>query len=97
MSQNRQTRRLMEKQGEGKAPKDKRAKAAAGAARPKKERTSPRTYLSEVRSELKKVVWPDRAEVVNSTVIVLIAIVILTAFVFGVDWVSSKFILWLYE
>lgn len=87
----------MEKQGDKKEQKDKRSRAAAAAAAPKKERTSPRAYLGEVRSELKKVVWPDRAEVVNSTVIVLIAIVIMTAFVFGVDWLSSKFVLWLYE
>jgi len=97
VAQNRQTRRLMERQGEKKDKQDRRAQAAGMAAGRQKERIGPRQYLSEVRGELKKVAWPSRAEVVNSTVIVLIAIVIMTTFVFGVDWLSSKFVLWLYE
>jgi preprotein translocase SecE subunit len=42
-------------------------------AAPQRERTGPRQYLGEVRGELRKVAWPTRHEVVNSTIIVLIA------------------------
>ncbi len=37
--------------------------------RPNKERTSPKQYLHEVRTELRKVAWPSRAEVVRYSVI----------------------------
>ena len=51
-------------------PSERRARSAA----PQKERTGPRQYLSEVRGEMRKVAWPTRREVVNSTIIVLIAV-----------------------
>ena len=39
-----------------------------------KKRVGPRQYLREVRAELKKVAWPTRKEVINSTIVVLIAV-----------------------
>ena len=39
-----------------------------------------------MRAELRKVAWPTRAEIVNYSIIVLVAVVVLmTAFIFGVD------------
>ncbi|MBI2168145.1 MAG: preprotein translocase subunit SecE [Actinobacteria bacterium] len=64
---------------------------------PRRERTGPREFSREVRSELRKVAWPGRAEVVNSTVIVLIAVVFLTALIFGYDFAFGKFVLYLYD
>ena len=64
---------------------------------PTKEKVGPRQYLSEVRGELKKVAWPTKKEVVNSTTVVLIAIVVMTTLIFGFDYVSSKFVLFLFD
>lgn len=50
-----------------------------------RERTSPPQFLREVRSELKKVAWPNRQEVVAYTMVVLVTTLILTLYVFGLD------------
>jgi preprotein translocase subunit SecE len=63
----------------------------------KKEKIGPRQYLAEVRAELKKVAWPGRREVFNSTVVVLIAVVFMTSLIFGFDYASSKFVLFLFD
>ena len=94
---NRQTKRLMQRQGTDKprAP-ERRARPTPGAD-VKKERVGPRQYLSEVKAELKKVAWPTRREVLNSTVVVLIAVVFMTALIFGFDYASSNFVLFLFD
>jgi preprotein translocase subunit SecE len=61
-----------------------------------KERTGPRLFFTEVKGELRKVAWPNRHEVVNSTIVVLIAVVVMTALIFGFDYVSAKAVLFLY-
>lgn len=45
--------------------------------------------LIETQLELEKVVWPSRRDLSNSTVIVLLAIVLLGAFILAVDWILS--------
>jgi preprotein translocase subunit SecE len=42
-------------------------------------------FLKESREELKKVVWPSREEVLNSTIVVLAAVAIISVFLFFVD------------
>jgi preprotein translocase subunit SecE len=64
--------------------------------RPTRERTTPVTFFSEVRGEMRKVAWPTRQEVINSTIVVLIAIVVMGALIFGFDYASSKAVLFLY-
>ncbi|MCZ7527588.1 MAG: preprotein translocase subunit SecE [Acidimicrobiia bacterium] len=93
---NRQTKRMMQRQGadRSRAPERRPARAAAPTAR---ERTSPRQFFGEVRGELRKVAWPSRQEVVNSTVIVLIAVTVMTSLIFGFDYVSAKLVLFLYD
>jgi preprotein translocase subunit SecE len=59
----------------------------------KRKRTSARQFLKEVRAELKKVDWPTRRELVSFSIVVLVTIVVLTAFVSAVDFVFSKAIL----
>jgi preprotein translocase subunit SecE len=61
------------------------------------ERVGPRQYLSEVRAEMRKVAWPTRAEIINSSVIVLIAVTVMTLLIFGFDYLSAKFVLFLYD
>jgi preprotein translocase subunit SecE len=95
VSMNRQTKRMMAKQGTDKprAPEDKRRPSAA----PQREKIGPREYLSEVKGEMRKVAWPTRKEVVNSTIIVLIAVIVMTSLIFGFDYVSAKFVLFLFD
>jgi len=90
---NRQTKRLMQRQG-GDRPRapERRAQPA-----PKRERTSPRQYLSEVQGEMRKVAWPSRREVINSTIIVLIAVTVMTSLIFGYDYFSAKLVLFLFD
>lgn len=90
---NRETKRMMAKQGADKPSRPERRPAAPVT---KKERTSPGEYFREVRGELKKVAWPTKPEVINSTIIVVIVLVIMTALIFGLDWVSAEFVLNLY-
>ena len=93
---NRQTKRLMQRQGADRPRVPDRTRPVPGAD-VRKERIGPRQYLSEVRAELKKVAWPTRREVVNSTIVVLIAVVVMTSLIFGFDYGSSKFVLFLFD
>jgi preprotein translocase subunit SecE len=42
-------------------------------------------YLRDVRSEMKRVVWPGRPEVINSSVVVIVTLVFFVVFTFIVD------------
>ncbi len=42
-------------------------------------------FLKESREELKKVVWPSREEVLNSTLVVLYSVIIISVFLYAVD------------
>ncbi|MGH9169893.1 MAG: preprotein translocase subunit SecE [Acidimicrobiales bacterium] len=42
-------------------------------------------FLREVRSELARVAWPSRSEVVNYTIVVFFAVAFLTLIVYGLD------------
>lgn len=90
---NRQMKRAQRRQGS----QVERAQASAAARRAqlqqKKERTGARQFLKEVRQELRKVIWPTRKELATYTVVVLVTVVVLTSYVFGLDVVFSRFIL----
>jgi preprotein translocase subunit SecE len=42
-------------------------------------------YLRDVRSEMKRVVWPDRPEIINSSVVLVVTLLFFVAFTFIVD------------
>lgn len=42
-------------------------------------------YLKGVRSELDRVSWPTRNEIISFTVLILVLVVILTTYIWGVD------------
>ncbi len=44
-----------------------------------------RTYLEEVAIEMRKASWPQRRELMNNTVITLVASFVLALFIFGAD------------
>lgn len=50
---------------------------------------SVRQFWHEVWLEMKKVSWPSRSEVVNTTIVVLIAIFFFAAYLFAADLVFS--------
>jgi preprotein translocase subunit SecE len=53
-------------------------------------------FFREVRSELRQVAWPTRAEVANSATVVFITLVILVVMIFLLDQAFSRAISWLY-
>ena len=57
---------------------------------PQTERTTPRSYLKEVQGEMKRVAWPPRAEILNSTVIVIIGVVVMTGLIFLFDYLANN-------
>jgi len=95
---NRQMKRMQERQ--------ERAQKRAGTARPatpsaasrkatvqeKRKRTGARQFLKEVRQELNKVDWPTRRELVSYSIVVLVTVTVLTAYVFGLDSVFTRFV-----
>ncbi|MEB2310114.1 MAG: preprotein translocase subunit SecE [Candidatus Brocadiaceae bacterium] len=46
-------------------------------------------FLIDTQSELQKVSWPTKYELVGSTAVVLISVVVIGLFVLGIDWVVS--------
>ena len=89
---NRQAKRLMQRQ---KAAEDR--VRAQQVRRPvpteRKRRVPPRQFLKEVRQELKKVNWPTRQELIAYFVVVLVSVVVLTSYVFGLDYFFAKAVL----
>lgn len=49
--------------------------------------TNPFTFLQQTRSEVAKVIWPSRREVLVTSAMVFVMAVIFAIFFFGVDWV----------
>ena len=47
-------------------------------------------FFTDVVKEMKKVTWPRRDELQDSTIIVLVVCGVIAAFVFGVDWIVSN-------
>lgn len=52
-------------------------------------RTNPITFFQQVRSEVRKVTWPGRNEVVISTIMVLVLVVFASIFFLLADQVIS--------
>jgi preprotein translocase subunit SecE len=64
---------------------------------PTEQRTTPATYIREVRDEMRKVAWPHWPEVRKYAIIVLVAVVIYTGYVFGLDSLFGQLSSWLYD
>ena len=98
MDLNRQQKRAMQKMG---AVNDQgapiRHPRPTVASQVKKERTSPAQYIREVRDEMRKVAWPKWPEIRRYSIIVLVTVVVITAFVGGMDAVFGILSGWLYK
>jgi preprotein translocase subunit SecE len=65
--------------------------------RMRKERTGPVKYLREVREEMRKVAWPKWPEIRRYSIIVLITVIVVTAYVGGLDALFGILSGWLYK
>ena len=52
-------------------------------------RTNPITFFQQVRSEVSKVVWPGRNEILVSTAMVLVLVVLASLFFLAADMIIS--------
>jgi preprotein translocase subunit SecE len=56
----------------------------------KRDRTSPALFTRQVASELRKVIWPTRNELVTYTVVALAFVIFMTAIVTSLDYGFTK-------
>ena len=97
---NRETKRLMQRQGQVDAdgsPTRREAPRQPATRVATKERVGPVEYGRQVRGELRKVAWPTRAEVINYSIVVLIALILLTSIIFALDYVFAKAVIFLFR
>ena len=94
---NRETKRMLQRQGAVDAAGNPVRAPRAATPKAASERTPPRQYLGEVRAELKKVVWPNRDEIRNYTIVVLAMLAVMTTITFGFDYGFAKIILFLFN
>ena len=51
-----------------------------------------RAFVGECVAELRKVDWPGRTQLISATVVVIIAVAIVGAYLFVVDWGLQRFV-----
>ena len=89
------TRRRAAGDGAGRGPaaplRARRPTGAAAVGRPPGA-ARPRRFIRESIGELQKVDWPNRAQVIQGTIVVLIACAIVGAFLWGADQILRPFV-----
>ena len=97
---NRETKRMMQRQGQAGpdgAPQAKRAQASGTQRRPAKKRASIRQFFREVREEMRQVSWPTRPELINYTSITLFVLIVMIGLIYGLNLVFGKFVVYLFQ
>ena len=99
---NRETKRMMARQGQAEpdgSPSQKRAAAPAQRrpARQTRQRTSPPQFAREVRDELRQVAWPNRSELVNYTTVVVVTLVLMISLIFILNFGFGKAVLFMFQ
>jgi preprotein translocase subunit SecE len=56
-----------------------------------------RTFLTEVRNELKRVTWPSRKEVYATTLVVILTSIFFGLYLFALDGVFNIGIQWVFK
>jgi preprotein translocase subunit SecE len=97
--QQKQTRQKGDKRPAVKTTGAKKAEVKATRSRPQKSRAAkPRErkgagkFLRDVRVEMSKVTWPTRKDLVQSTIVVFVAVFIATALTAGYDVTFNKIV-----
>ena len=99
---NRETKRMMQRQGQMEADGSPATRARRPARRPRtprtrkgpsgRKRTTPVQFIREVRDEMRQVAWPSRAELINYTSVVLTTLIIMIGLIFGLNLAFGKLI-----
>jgi len=101
MAMNREQKRMLQRQGQvdedGAPARRERPRQAPPRPADREKRTSPREFLKEVRAELRKVAWPTKSETINYSIIVFVALVVLTTLIGVLDYFFGNFVLDLYN
>ncbi len=53
-------------------------------------------FISQVLDELRKVVRPTRSELINYTLVLIVFVVVLMAYISGLDAVFTRAVLWVF-
>ena len=53
-------------------------------------------FLREVIAELRKVIWPNRKQMIGYTTVVLVFLVFMVALIGGVDFGLAKLVMWVF-
>ena len=61
-------------------------------AKPKEWWLTTRDFFRDTNAEMKKVTWPNRKEVVGTTVVVIVATVVFAVYLWGCDLIFFKLI-----
>jgi preprotein translocase subunit SecE len=70
------------------------ARSESPSARPSKGRGgAPTRFVREAVSEMRKVLWPSRTELVTYSIVVIVFVVIMVAIVAGMDFGFAKLVL----
>jgi preprotein translocase subunit SecE len=69
---------------------DKKPARSSGPGKP--DRTNPVVFLREIRSELRKVIWPTRKELTTYTTVAVIFILVMVGIVTGLDYALTKLV-----
>ena len=92
---NRQYKRMMQREQQRKAAAPRPQVRPAGAPA-RRERAKPRQFVREVASELQKVAWPTRQEVLSYSVVVIVSVAVIATLIFGMDFVFTRAVLALF-
>jgi preprotein translocase subunit SecE len=100
---NRETKRMMQRQGQIEADGTPSTRRAATATQTKtqpgakrgpsgRKRTTPVQFVREVRDEMRQVAWPSRSELINYTSVVFTTLIIMIALIFALNLGFGKLI-----
>jgi preprotein translocase subunit SecE len=103
MAMNREMKRMLQRQGqlgpEGEPVVARREPPRVAAQRLNQQATRTRVpdFLRDVRTELRRVAWPTRAETWNYSIVVFITLAVLMALIFALDTTFAKGVLFLFK
>ena len=63
--------------------------------KPKQWWLSTKEFFSDTTGEMKKVTWPNRNEVVGTTIVVLAATIVFAVYLWGCDELFGRGVVWL--
>jgi preprotein translocase subunit SecE len=73
------------------------APVIAGASEKKNLKDKTVGFFNDVAREMRKVSWPNREELQDATIIVLVACLVLSIFIFGIDKIFETLLRFIYH